>query len=293
MRTKVEDAALRTSSGEDRRRPQRAGIVRALLSALMLAGLLVAVSAGSASAETAPGPATVNATTLTRGSTVTVTAPGCVDPDAFRYLEARLVVGRGFNRRSAAIVSGVSQPSDTASIVVPTWAPSGRATIEVSCVEANFSGASDGVDIYVFDYQPVAVSVAAVPARSSSGRVRIRSVVDDGVLHVSGSGCFGTAAVSVARGFDLVGSGRRFHYEGRTVAASPDGRWALDLPLVYAVSFFRSPIAPGPMSAFASCDGVSYPPQRFVIGYRSPRPAVQTQYSGPSSVYLGQCSPGN
>lgn len=253
--------------------------------------------AGAASATTASttaiapiiavGPLAVSTTRAARGSTVVVTAPGCADD--FQVVEARLVVGRGVARRSAALASSAGPVV----LTVPWWAPSGSASIEATCLDADGAGAGDGAAGVRFSYAPVPVRIPVRPLGVKTGMLALDRVVADGTLLVSGSGCPGPVRLAVARGPGLVGSEGRFHYGRTTVTPGPDGRWVAPLPLRYRVGEFTDPIAPGPMAVFASCGDVSYRPESFQVDGRSPRPAVTVLSWNPAGVYLAQCTPGN
>lgn len=223
----------------------------------------------------------VSSPTVARQGTVEVTASGC-DVD-FAYVEVRLVVGAGDTRRSAAVTTGGS--GEPIEVAVPGWAPTGPAVVEASCLEPNFSRASDGADIKLFDYASVAVQVAATPAVVPLA-LTVPAVTGE-VLRVSGTDCGGGVLVAVSRGPWLVASAAEFHFGRTLVTAAPDGSWSVDIPLQYSVGPFTDPVAPGTMSVFAVCEGQWYPGETFEVAGTAP--AVQSATGDPSLLYLSQC----
>lgn len=231
-----------------------------------------------------PGVLAVSTRTTTRGGTVRVTATGCTED--FQYVEVRLVVRQGGGRASAAVASA---GPEGATLTVPRWAPSGAASVEASCLEPNLSGAADGADIVRFEYRSVPVRIASSPRIERAPSFMVGRVVHGGILQVSGSGCAGRVLVSLAKGRDLVASASRFHYGQTLVTADPGGTWSAAIPLRYAVSEFSDPVAPGPMSAFAVCEGTAYPPRSFEVSRLAPKPAVHVLPWNPSGVFVAQC----
>lgn len=224
----------------------------------------------------------VSSTSLARGGSVTVTVTGCGED--FQYAEIRLVSGRGDSRLSTAVAS--SWPGEPTTLQVPTWMPSGAGQVEASCLEPSFSGASDGADIEVFTYAPVAITVAAYPHREPSD-ILVPAVARDGVLRISGSDCGGRVLINVARGPWRVASRANFHYGSTLLQAEPDGTWAAEIPLRYSVGEFSHEVAPGTMTAFAVCEGQYYPAVSFeVVGSA---PAIDLVGPDPSLLYLSQC----
>lgn len=221
--------------------------------------------------------------TVTRGSSFEVSATGC--DDDFQDVEVRLVVDLDAQPRSATVSWAGGGAADP---VVPMWAPSGPARVEASCLEANMSHAADSAYVKRFDYQPVAVTVAGTSAPVPSAIV-VPEVVTDGVLQVSGSGCTGPVWLSVSQGRSLVAASDRFRFGGGPAQPAADGTWSASLQLRYSVSEFTDPIAPGPMSVFARCDGRWFPGETFEVAATTP----SIHIVNPSTLYLSQCPPEN
>lgn len=263
--------------------------------AALLAAVIVLALVGCEPAATPPAPSSttvgaptgavlgVASTSLARSATVSVSASACADD--FQYVEVRLVVGTGAERRAVHVTT--ASGGDPAELTVPAWTPDGPAEIEGSCLEPNFSHASDGADVLRFDYPTRAVTVAGATPAAPAPVLTAPATVDDGTLEVSGTGCTGRVLVAVATG--LVPSASRFHHGRTLVTAAPDGSWSASVPLTYRVGEFTDPAAPGPLTAFAVCDGWWYAPAPFEVAAASPVPAVHLV--GPSGSLLGltQC----
>ena len=214
-------------------------------------------------------------------------ATGC-DED-FQNVEVRLVAGSGTARFGLATTT--TSGGDTAEVAVPEWAPSGPAEVEASCLEPDFSMASDGADVVRFDYQPVAVTVGGSWAPLPTPTLTVPAVVSDGTLEVAGSGCSGRVLVGVAQG--RVPSAGRFHYGRRLVTAAPDGTWSTSIDLTYRAGEFADPVVPGAFNVFAVCEGWLYSPAGFEVTTGSAPPAVHVVGPFPGLVGLTQCPPYN
>jgi hypothetical protein len=267
-------------------RARRAALLAAVI-VLALVGCQPAVvpPAPSPTTVTAPGGAALGVVSpaLARGTTVAVPASGCADD--FQYVEVRLVVGTGAQRRSLHVTT--ASGGDPAELAVPAWAPDGPAELEGSCLEPNFSHASDGADVRRFDYPAVPVTVGGPAPAAPAPSVSVPATVSDGTLEVAGTGCSGRVLVGVAPG--LVPSASRFHHGRTLVTAAPDGSWSVSVPLSYRVGSFTDPAAPGPLTAFAVCEGWWYAPAPFEVAAASPAPAVHLV--GPTGDLVGvtQC----
>ena len=278
--------------------------IRLLASVLLAACALSGVGGGAAEAgvyvgqpprqppidppASALGALSVDSSNLTRGEMVSVAASGCAED--FQYVELRLVVRLHGSRVSAVVTSADAGES---TFVVPTWAPTGRASIEASCLEANLSQAGDGADILRFDYAPVPVWVERTPPVERAPRLRARFDPSTNMLQVTGSPCQGRLLVSVAKGRDRVASGDRFHYGRSLITAEADGTWSASIQLQYIVDEFYDPIAPGPMTAFATCEGTQFPAETFIVPRQAQPPAVHVLSWYWGGVFVAQCSPLN
>lgn len=220
---------------------------------------------------------------ISASESVQVTPSGC--DDDFQYVEVRLVVGSGDARRSAAITSTTS--GEPVEVTAPAWVPSGPAAVEASCLEPNLSGASDGADVYRFDYAPLAVDVEADPSGGGPGPMTGSDVAANGTLTLSGTGCSDRVVVWVARGSSLVGSRARFNYGATVIDAAADGTWSAEIALDYSFATFTDSVAPGAMTAFAACAGEWYEP--FPFAAAGPTPSVHLAGPGPSGLVLSQC----
>ncbi len=266
-------------------------------------GVALAVTLGLAACEPGPpvpppGPAptyspvpapagaslSLSTDTAARLSTVEVAYSGC-DGD-FQYLEARLVAGSGSSRTSLAVTTAVGDPAE---LTVPAWVADGPITVEGSCLEPDFSGVSDGSDVHRFDFAPLALTVAGGPAPVSAPSMNVSSVVSDGSLDVSGSGCGGRVLVAVAASADRVASAARFHYGRTLITADASGSWSASIPLDYRVGTVTDPAAPGAMTAFATCEGWAYQPASFRVAPGSPAPAIHPVGTDGSQVIVTQC----
>lgn len=226
---------------------------------------------------------TVGSPAIRRGESVVVNASGCTGD--LHYVEARLVVGAGSQRRGIALTSATT--GDAAHLVVPRWAPDGSAVIEGSCLEPDLSRASDGADVVAFDFVPVAVSISGSAEPTSPPTLSVPAVVDDGTVRVSGTGCGGPVLVSVAAG--TVPSASRFHHGRTLVSSAPDGSWSATLALTYHTGELTDPVAPGPLGVFAVCEGWWYAPASVEVAAASPTPAIHQIGPGPALVALTQC----
>lgn len=166
----------------------------------------------------------------------------------------------------------------------PRWpCPNGHRGVppksRASCLEPNFSMASDGADVVRFDYQPVAVTVGGSWAPLPTPTLTVPAVVSDGTLEVAGSGCSGRVLVGVAQG--RVPSAGRFHYGRRLVTAAPD-RDVVDLHRPHLPGRpVHDPVVPGAFNVFAVCEGWLYSPAGFEVTTGGPlRPL--SMWSDPS-----------
>ena len=264
---------------------------RAALLAVLLVLSLVACQPASpdpappSTTVAAPGGAVLGLTSsaISRTATVAVTASGCADD--FQYVEVRLVVGTGAARRSLAVTT--ASGGDPAELTVPAWTPDGAAEVEGSCLEPDFSSASDGADVLRFDFSPLTVTVGGAVPPSATPSLAVPAVVHDGTLEVSGSGCPGRVLVAVAGG--SVASASRFHHGRTLVTADPGGSWSVSIPLTYRVGEFTDPVAPGPLVAFAVCEGWWYAPAPFEVAVDAPAPAVHLVGASAALVGVTQC----
>lgn len=254
------------------------------------AGIFVGRPLGdsSPSPSAALGTLSVSSSTLTRGETVHVVVTGCTEE--FQYAEVRLVVRRHGSRVSAVVTSA---DAGGVTFTVPTWAPTGSASIEASCLEVDLSRASDGADRWRFAFDPVPVRVARTHRVERAPRLRVRFDSSQNLLRVTGSPCDGRILVSVAKGRDRVASSDRLHFGRTLITAELDGTWSVDIPLRYAVSEFEDPVAPGPMTAFAQCEGAQYPAEAFVVPGQAASPAIHILSWNPGGVFVAQCSAQN